>query len=96
MSENPAATPAQAPEQAPELGAETQPVRGQANTPEEIAELIVEFEQYRDRLVNETINAAKKAKLPKSAVMSQLEPELAQIDGILMGLREQHLALTQA
>ena len=34
-------------------------------TSEDLAELIVEFEKYRDRLVNDTTEAAKKAKLSK-------------------------------
>jgi hypothetical protein len=58
-------------------------------TAQELAEVIAEFEQYRERLVNETMEAGKKAKLTKSAVMAQLEPELNKIDGILAELRQQ-------
>ena len=58
-------------------------------TPQELAEVIAEFEQYRERLVNDTMEAGKKAKLTKSAVMAQLEPELNKIDGILTQLRQQ-------
>ncbi|MDJ0796113.1 MAG: hypothetical protein QNJ51_04630 [Calothrix sp. MO_167.B12] len=58
-------------------------------TPQEVAEVIAEFEQYRERLVHDTMEAGKKAKLTKSAVMAQLEPELNKIDGILTQLRQQ-------
>lgn len=63
-------------------------------TAEDLAELIVEFEQYRDRLVNDTTEAAKKAKLSKKATMAKLEPQLADIDAKLQRLREQHANLT--
>ena len=59
-------------------------------TAADLAELIVEFEKYRDRLVNETVEAAKKAKLSKKATMAKLEPQLADIDAKLQRLREQH------
>ena len=55
----------------------------------ELTELIVEFEKYRDRLVNETMEAAKKAKLSKKATMAKLEPQLADIDAKLERLRQQ-------
>ncbi|WP_019507793.1 hypothetical protein [Pleurocapsa sp. PCC 7319] len=63
-------------------------------TAEELAELIVEFEKYRERLVNETMIAAKKAKLSKKATMEKLEPQLADIDAKLQRLREQEANLT--
>lgn len=63
-------------------------------TEQELAEVIAEFEEYRERLVNETMEAAQKAKLPKAKVMTQLEPELARIDAMLQSLREQQAALT--
>ena len=63
-------------------------------TAEDLAELIIEFEQYRDRLVNDTTEAAKKAKLSKKATMAKLEPQLADIDAKLQRLREQHANLT--
>ena len=63
-------------------------------TAEDLAELILEFEQYRDRLVNDTTEAAKKAKLSKKATMAKLEPQLADIDAKLQRLREQHANLT--
>ena len=62
-------------------------------TAADLAELIVEFEKYRDRLINDTVEAAKKAKLSKKATMAKLEPQLADIDGKLQRLREQHANL---
>ena len=58
-------------------------------TAEDLAELIVEFEKYRERLVTDTTEAAKKAKLSKKATMAKLEPQLADIDVKLQRLREQ-------
>jgi capsule polysaccharide export protein KpsE/RkpR len=58
-------------------------------TAQEIAETIQELEQYRERLVAETMETAKKAKMMKAAVMAQLEPELAHIDAGLVSLRAQ-------
>ncbi len=62
-------------------------------TPEELAELIQEFEQYRERLLNDTLETAKKAKLSKKQVMNQLQPQLDQIDGKLEALRNQYTIL---
>ncbi len=62
--------------------------------PEELAEVIAEFEQYRERLLNETLTIAKKAKVSKKAAMAQLEPELNQIDHLLQQLRDQQATLT--
>jgi hypothetical protein len=64
-----------------------------APTAQAIAELITEFEEYRERLVSETMETAQKAKLMKKTVMSQLEPELAKIDAALEALREQQAGL---
>ncbi|MEG4249444.1 hypothetical protein QUB37_04765 [Microcoleus sp. AT3-A2] len=61
---------------------------------EELAEVIAEFEKYRERLVNETMTAAQKAKLPQKAAMAKIEPELAKIDAGLESLRAQMAALT--
>ncbi len=63
-------------------------------TPEELAEVIQEFEQYRERLLNDTIETAKKAKLSKKQVMEQLQPQLDQIDSKLEALRNQYTILT--
>lgn len=64
-------------------------------TSQELTEVITEFEQYRERLVNEMTTAAKKAKISKSKVMANLEPELAKIDATLENLRAQKAALTE-
>jgi len=60
-------------------------------TPEDIQEVIAELEQYRQRLIDDTWEMAKKVKMPKQAVMKQLEnhPEIAYIDGALANLRSQ-------
>ncbi len=63
-------------------------------TAADLAELINEFEKYRERLVNETMEAAKKAKLSKKATMAKLEPQLADIDAKLQRIREQQANLT--
>jgi hypothetical protein len=60
---------------------------------QELAEVIAELEQYRERLLNDTVEAAQKAKLMKSAVMAKLDPELAKIDATLQHLREQQATL---
>ena len=70
--------------------------QSQANEPvsaEELAQVITEFEQYRERLRHDTLEAAKKAKLSKKATLAQLEPELAKLDTIIEGLRNQHATL---
>ena len=63
-------------------------------TASELAEVIAEFEQYRERLLNETMAVAKKAKLPQKTALAQLEPQLAKIDNTLEKLREQKDTLT--
>jgi len=62
-------------------------------TASELAELIVEFEKYRERLISDTTEAAKKAKLSKKATMVKLEPQLAEIDSKLERLRSQKAKL---
>ncbi len=61
-------------------------------TSKEVAEVIEQLEQYRARLVEDFVTAAKKAKLPKSMAMAQLEKhlEIDKIDASLAQLREQH------
>lgn len=66
----------------------------QQATAEDLTEVMAELEQYRERLVNETLENAKKAKLMKAVVMAQLEPELTKIDAMLQDLRERLAALT--
>jgi hypothetical protein len=75
----------------------TDPSQSPPNAPvtaQDLADVITEFEEYRERLVNETLETAKRAKLQKSTVMAQLEPELTKIDAVLQNLRLQQAALT--
>ena len=65
-------------------------------SPQELAEVIQEFEQYRQRLIDDMTAAAQKAKVSQSKLKNQLEPELAQIDATLENLRAQHAALTNS
>lgn len=74
--------------QVSEMNAENQ----QASV-EELAEVIQELEQYRERLLNETLEAAQKAKLMKAKVMAELEPELSKIDAMVTSLKEQKAQL---
>ena len=62
-------------------------------TPEELAEIIAELEQYRERLVNDTLSMAQRAKVMKAQAMALLEPNLAQIDAQLQALRQRQSAL---
>ncbi len=64
----------------------------QSVSAEELAALITEFEQYRERLINETLTIAQKAKQPKKKALARIEPELAQIDAGLQKLRDQQAA----
>jgi hypothetical protein len=72
----------------------TEPTTINPPTAAELAEMITELEQYRERLVTETLETAKRAKLMKSAVMTQMEPELATIDTALAQLRQQQTVLS--
>jgi hypothetical protein len=63
-------------------------------TPQDVAEVIAELELYRERLVQETTETAKRAKLMRVNIMAQLEPELAKIDSALQELRNQQVALS--
>jgi len=62
-------------------------------SPQEITEIIGELEQYRERLVNDTLQMAQRAKVKKSKALTNLEPQLAQIDGMLQTLRQQQTVL---
>jgi hypothetical protein len=62
-------------------------------TPEELSEVITELEQYRERLVSDTLLMAQRAKVMKAQAMASLEPNLAQIDNTLAELRQRHAAL---
>ncbi len=61
---------------------------------EDLAEVIDELEQYRERLLNDTLEVAQRAKVTKSVVMARLEPELTKIDATLQALRNQQAALS--
>jgi ferritin len=63
-------------------------------TPQDLLETIQEFEQYRQRLIEELTSAAQKAKLPKSKLMARLEENLTPIDATLDNLRSQLVVLT--
>jgi hypothetical protein len=62
-------------------------------TAQELTEMIIELEQYRDRLVNDTLSMAQRAKIMKSQAMATLEPSLAQIDANLEALRQRQSSL---
>ncbi|MEL7035038.1 MAG: hypothetical protein AAFO04_05380 [Cyanobacteria bacterium J06592_8] len=62
---------------------------------QEVTELIQEYETYRERLLNQTLEAAKRAKLSKAGTMSQLEPQLAHIDSVLKQLRDRVAILSE-
>lgn len=62
-------------------------------TTQELAQVIEEFEQYRERLLSDTLQTAQRAKLSKTKTLAQLEPELAKIDAILQNLRAQQTDL---
>ncbi|PSB02398.1 hypothetical protein [Merismopedia glauca] len=63
-------------------------------SPEELAEGIAELEQYRERLVNDMMTMAQKAKVTKAVATNQLEPELTKIDTMLQALRDRQSALS--
>lgn len=56
---------------------------------QQLTEVIAELEEYRDRLLNETLANAQKAKISKAKTLAQLEPQLAEIDATLEQLRDQ-------
>jgi methionyl-tRNA formyltransferase len=88
MSENEELTVSDENESAADLTEEATQINA-----EELIEVIAEFEQYRERLVSETMTAAQKAKLPQKAAMAKIEPELAKIDAGLESLRTQLAAI---
>lgn len=57
-------------------------------SPEEIAEMIADLEQYRERIVNETLAMAQRTKIMKTQALARLEPNLAKIDTTLQSLRQ--------
>jgi hypothetical protein len=66
----------------------------QQETSQELAEVIAELEQYRERLVNDTLTMVQRAKVMKSKALAHLEPDLAQIDITLEELRNRKATLT--
>lgn len=67
---------------------------GSGASSQDVAEVIAELEKYRARLIEDFTTAAKKAKLPKSMTMKQLEnhPEIAKIDASLAKLRGESIS----
>jgi hypothetical protein len=65
----------------------------QAN-PEELNLAIAELEEYRERLVNDTLSMAQKAKIMKAQALASLQPQLTQIDATLESLRQQQSVLS--
>jgi hypothetical protein len=63
-------------------------------TAAELAEVIAEMEEYRERLVQDITEAAQKAKLTKSQMTAAMSPDLELIDGKLQQLRDQHAQLS--
>lgn len=61
---------------------------------QELEETIIELEEYRERLVHDMTNMAQRAKITKSQMMANLEPDLNKIDQTLEQLRNQKTALT--
>jgi hypothetical protein len=57
-------------------------------TAAEIVEILGELEAYRERLINDMTDAAKKAKMTKAAMMQHIEPELKEIDMRIAGLKQ--------
>ena len=64
------------------------------STPQELTEIITELEQYRERLVDDTLSMAQRAKVMKSQALAALEPSLAQIDANLEVLRQRQATLS--
>jgi hypothetical protein len=62
-------------------------------TEQDLAEVITDLEQYRERLISDTLTTVQRAKLPKTKAMAQLEPELAKIDAMLQSLNAQRATL---
>lgn len=58
-------------------------------SPQELTEIIAELEQYRERVVKDTLAMAQRAKIMKSQALANLEPNLAKIDATLQTLRQQ-------
>ena len=61
---------------------------------EELREVIEQFEQYRDRLINDAMETAKRAKMKQADIMIRIQPELDKIDAALEQLKAQYESLT--
>ena len=61
---------------------------------EELREVIEQFEQYRDRLINDAMETAKRAKMKQADIMTRIQPELDKIDAALEQLKAQYESLT--
>ncbi|MGD1851409.1 MAG: hypothetical protein ACFCBU_12690 [Cyanophyceae cyanobacterium] len=61
-----------------------------AATSQEVDAVIAELETYRQRLVDETMDIARKIKLPKKAAQAQVDnhPEIAKVAQLIQGLRD--------
>ncbi len=74
----------------------------QTNTPaqeaQEIEEVMAELERYRERIVSDILEMAKKVKISKQTAMAQLanHPEIAQIEAMLSDLRSRKAAMDAA
>ena len=62
-------------------------------TLEELNAMIVELEQYRERLVSDTLEMAKRAKVMKAQAQTNLEPALERIDAMLEELRKRQATI---
>ena len=65
-------------------------------TLQQLTEVIAELQEYRERLLNETLTNAQKAKISKAKTLAQLEPQLADIDATLEKLRIQQAELSDS
>ncbi|MFZ4556483.1 MAG: hypothetical protein ACOYN8_08910 [Pseudanabaena sp.] len=65
-------------------------------SPEELIEMITDLEQYRERIVSDTLAMAQKAKIMKSQALANLQPNLAKIDATLESLRQHQSKSTVA
>ncbi len=72
----------------------TDPQTHESVSLEELTEVIEQFEQYRERLLNDSMETAKRAKMKKTEVMAQIQPELDKIETALEQLRKQYEILT--
>jgi hypothetical protein len=74
----------------------TEPIENPTETvtAAELAEVIAEMEEYRERLVQDITEAAQKAKLTKSQMTAAMSPDLELIDNKLQQLRDQHAQLS--